>query len=160
MKKLFFLFFFVFLLGTGCGLYQSPVVINQPGPYAAIVSPGTEQPGVWRPDITRALVCNKTQIVYAKVWVDGVGSDPPLLELVPEQCQFINTDLGDHTLYVEGQVKAGPYGWRSVGRVSFSFKTGSASWGYVSNTRELWFYESDFPRLYNSFGGGFRGRTF
>ncbi len=148
---------FVAALIGGCALYQSPLAINQPsGSYTAIVPPGTEQPGVWRPDITRLLVCNKTQTVFATIWVDDKNA-VPIMELIPEECKFINTDLGEHFLYVEGMVKAGPYGQRSVGSISLPFTTGATSWGYSANRKEVWFYESDFPRLYNSYGG-LRGR--
>ena len=122
---------------------SQPVVVPQAGGQTAAVPPRIE---MYRPDPSKGLVMNWSRNVFIKFWMNSRPPAPPTLELGPEQSAPVNAPLETVLIYVEGRIKAGPYGWQSVGSFGRELTLRNWSYGYGGYSWRFYVSDGDFPR--------------
>ena len=133
--------------------YPKVVVKEKEGKVVQEKKPKEEriQVGTFYPDPTRGYIQNQTYNIFIKVWLDpvfkkGRAKGPPDFYLPPKAIVEAVMPLGNHSVYAEGMMQTGEYGWKSVGvtgkEVSIDHRVyydGHYGWYVV-------FHQSDFRR--------------
>ena len=134
-----------FLLVAFCLAASGPTgyIINQPPGPAGYVIPGPpeQHSGVWRSDPTVRWIRNCSQTAFIKIWF-GCKTGKPQIEMGPEETVRVNLPLGKNVMLVEGEMKAGPYGWQNLGQFSRIITIGPSDYPGWEITITTW----DFPR--------------